>query len=48
MVVVDVVVVASVVVMVVEVELVVVLNGLRKLNLGLGVVQKSNDSCTVV
>ena len=49
MVVVDVVVVvASVVVMVVEVELVVVLNGLRKFNLGLGVVQKSNDSCTVV
>ena len=39
---------ASVVVMEVEVELVVVLNGLRKLNLGLGVVQKSNDSCTVV
>ena len=48
MVVVDVVVVDSVVVMVVEVELVVVLNGLRKFNLGLGVVQKSNDSCTVV
>ena len=48
MVVVDVVVVAFVVVMVVEVELVVVLNGLRKFNLGLGVVQKSNDSCTVV
>ena len=48
MVVVDVVVVDSVVVMVVEVELAVVLNGLRKLNLGLGVVQKSNDSCTVV